>query len=102
MTVAAEAAAPIRVPRRRFGAFARRHVLTVFASLSLIYLFVPIAVVIVFGFNNPAGRFNYTWNGFTLENWLHPFAVPGIAERARGQHRDRVAARASSRPRSAR
>jgi len=78
MTAAAEAAAPIAAPRRRFGAFARRHVLTVFASLSLIYLFVPVAVVIVFGFNNPAGRFNYTWNSFTLQNWLHPFAVPGI------------------------
>ena len=78
MTAAAEAAPPLAVPRRRFGAFARRHVLTLFATLSLIYLFVPVAVVIAFSFNNPAGRFNYTWDSFTFQNWLHPFAVPGI------------------------
>jgi spermidine/putrescine transport system permease protein len=35
-------------------------------------------VVIVFSFNNPAGRFNYTWQGFTLDNWLNPFAFPGL------------------------
>ena len=78
MTAAAEAAASLAVSRRRFGTFARRHVLTLFATLSLIYLFVPVAVVIAFSFNNPAGRFNYTWDSFTFQNWLHPFAVPGI------------------------
>ena len=78
MTAAAQAAPPLAVPRRRFGRFARRHVLTLFATLSLIYLFVPVAVVIAFSFNNPAGRFNYTWDSFTFQNWLHPFAVPGI------------------------
>jgi spermidine/putrescine transport system permease protein len=58
--------------------FVRRHVLSAYAALALGYLFLPIAVVIVFSFNNPAGRFNYTWQGFTLDNWLNPFAFPGL------------------------
>jgi spermidine/putrescine transport system permease protein len=62
----------------RTWAFVRRHTLTVYAALALGYLFLPIGVVVLFSFNNPAGRFNYTWNGFTWENWLNPFGVPGI------------------------
>jgi spermidine/putrescine transport system permease protein len=56
----------------------RRHLLDAYALLALGYLFLPIAVVILFSFNNPAGRFNYTWQGFTLDNWLHPFDYPGL------------------------
>jgi spermidine/putrescine transport system permease protein len=56
----------------------RRHLLDAYALLALVYLFLPISVVVAFSFNNPAGRFNYTWQGFTLDNWLHPFAYPGI------------------------
>ena len=58
--------------------FIRRHVLTAYAILALVYLFLPISVVVAFSFNNPKGRFNYTWQGFTLDNWAHPFGVPGI------------------------
>jgi spermidine/putrescine transport system permease protein len=56
----------------------RRRVLDVYAVLALLYLFLPIAIVIAFSFNNPLGRFNYTWQGFTLRNWEHPFSYPGI------------------------
>jgi spermidine/putrescine transport system permease protein len=56
----------------------RRHVLTVYSVLFFVYLLLPIAVVIVFSFNQPAGRFNYTWHSFTWDNWLHWDAVPGI------------------------
>ena len=45
------------------------HALTVYAVLAFVYLLLPIAVVIAFSFNDPAGRFNYTWQGFTLDNW---------------------------------
>jgi spermidine/putrescine transport system permease protein len=62
----------------RAWGFVRRHTLTVYAALALGYLFLPIGVVVLFSFNNPAGRFNYTWNGFTWDNWLNPFGVPGI------------------------
>jgi spermidine/putrescine transport system permease protein len=39
---------------------------------------VPIAVVILFSFNRPAGRFNYVWQEFTLDNWLEWDDVLGI------------------------
>jgi spermidine/putrescine transport system permease protein len=45
---------------------------------ALVYLFIPIAIVILFSFNDPKGRFNITWEGFTLDHWLHPFAVEGL------------------------
>ena len=69
------------LPRRRsLGlGWMRRYVLTVYAALALVYLFLPIAIVILFSFNNPAGRFNYTWQGFTLENWTHPLNYPGLS-----------------------
>ena len=63
--------------------FARRHALTGFAGLALVYLMLPIAVVILFSFNDPVGRFNYTWEGFTLENWANPLGVPGLGEAMR-------------------
>jgi spermidine/putrescine transport system permease protein len=68
------------LPRRRsLGlGWMRRYVLTVYAGLALVYLFLPIAIVVLFSFNNPAGRFNYTWQGFTFKNWTHPFNYPGL------------------------
>jgi spermidine/putrescine transport system permease protein len=62
----------------RVLAFVRRHVLTVYSILFFIYLLLPIAVVVVFSFNNPPGKFNYTWNQFTWDNWIHWDGVPGI------------------------
>ena len=53
------------------------------AALTMAFLFLPIAVIIVFSFNKPAGKFNYTWRGFTLENWAHPFKYPALAEALR-------------------
>jgi spermidine/putrescine transport system permease protein len=51
----------------------RRAILPVFTALVVLYLFLPIAVMIVFGFNDPEGRFNYAWQGFTLEHWQNIF-----------------------------
>jgi len=81
MTTAAEALAP---PRRsgvaaRAWRFARRHALTVYALFVVAYLMLPIAVVILFSFNAPKGRFNYVWQGFTADNWLHWDSVLGIS-----------------------
>jgi spermidine/putrescine transport system permease protein len=58
----------------------RHHTLTVFALLAFIYLLLPIAVVVAFSFNDPPGRFNYTWNEFTFANWANPFAFPGLRD----------------------
>jgi len=49
------------------------------AALVLVYIFVPIFVIVLFSFNKPAGKFNYTWQGFTLDNWAHPFKYPALA-----------------------
>jgi spermidine/putrescine transport system permease protein len=81
MTVAAET-----VPRHRGSAvsrtwaFVRRHTLTLFGILALAYLMLPIIVVIVFSFNDPAGRYNYTWEGFTTEHWTNPFGPPFLGD----------------------
>jgi spermidine/putrescine transport system permease protein len=60
--------------------FVRRHLLTAYALLAFAYLLVPIAIVILFSFNNLKGRYNYTWQGFTLEHWRNWDAVPGLRE----------------------
>ena len=57
--------------------------LRVAAGLTLLFLFLPILVIIVFSFNKPKGKFNYTWQGFTFENWLHPFKYPALAKALR-------------------
>jgi spermidine/putrescine transport system permease protein len=67
----------------RAVAFARRHVLAFWATLVFGYLMLPIAVVIAFSFNDPAGRFNYTWQGLTLRWWENPFGVPGLGDALR-------------------
>ena len=59
-------------------AFVKRHVLTVYSILFFVYLLLPIAVVAVFSFNNPPGKFNFTWNQFTWDNWRYWNGVPGI------------------------
>ena len=56
------------------------NVLRVVAGLVLLYLFLPIFVIILFSFNKPAGKFNYTWQGFTLDNWADPFKYPALTE----------------------
>ncbi len=50
------------------------------AGLVLLYLFLPIFVIILFSFNKPAGKFNYSWQGFTLDNWADPFKYPALTE----------------------
>ena len=43
-------------------------------------MLVPIVLIIVFSFNDPAGKFNFTWQGFTLSNWAHPFEIPELTD----------------------
>lgn len=55
-------------------------VLRLVAGLVLLYLFLPIFVIVLFSFNKPLGKFNYTWQGFTFDNWAHPFKYPALTE----------------------
>lgn len=50
------------------------------AVLGLVYLFAPIVVIVLFSFNKPKGKFNIVWQGFTLDNWLHPFSEPEFTD----------------------
>ena len=58
----------------------KQHLLGAYAFLAFVYLMLPIAVVILFSFNDPSGRYNYIWEGFTIDNWIHWDSVPGIKD----------------------
>jgi|AP12_2_1047962.scaffolds.fasta_scaffold12997_2 spermidine/putrescine transport system permease protein len=78
--VAARTDRPEPVPEHRVPLMTRisRWVLPVYTALVVIYLFVPIAFMIAFSFNNPLGRQNITWQGFTLENYLQVWSRSDI------------------------
>jgi spermidine/putrescine transport system permease protein len=73
--------APARRSRatNRGGDRMRTWLLGIWSGLAVLYLFIPVFIVILFSFNNPKGRFNFTWQGFTLDHWQHPFADPDLA-----------------------
>jgi spermidine/putrescine transport system permease protein len=76
-------AAPALATRKRSGGFRRglqHRALPIFTTLAIVYLMIPIAVMIVFSFNKPAGKFNYIWNEFSLDGWAHPFDWPGLGD----------------------
>jgi spermidine/putrescine transport system permease protein len=79
-TIAASSPQARRGAAARTWAFVKRHALTVYALLVVGYLMLPIAVVILFSFNHPTGRFNYIWNEFTFDNWVHWNGVLGIRD----------------------
>lgn len=58
----------------------REHAVNIVAALVVVYLLLPIAVILLFSFNNPQGRYNYTWVGFTLDHWAHAFSRPELTE----------------------
>lgn len=71
---------------QRPGAFSRglrwvrEHVIGIAAFLALFYLFLPIAIVVIFSFNKPEGRQNVQWNQFSLDAWLNICRDPTICE----------------------
>src|SRR5215510_198895 len=75
--------APETLPAPRGGkdrARLRTWLLGIWSVLALLYLFIPIFIIILFSFNDNKGRFNFTWQGFTLRHWEHPFANPDLAK----------------------
>ena len=53
----------------------RYQAVSIWAARAIAYLLVPIALIAVFSFNDPEGKFNYIWNGFTTEHWTNIFGV---------------------------
>jgi spermidine/putrescine transport system permease protein len=64
----------------RVGRWLSEHVVLGVGLLVLLYMFVPIFIVVLMSFNDPASRQSYSFDGFTLQNWLHPCDPNGICE----------------------
>ncbi|MBI2780454.1 MAG: ABC transporter permease [Chloroflexi bacterium] len=77
-------AAPMNRPRvgllTSIKRLADRYLLMTYTSLAVIYLLLPVAVIILFSFNDPIGRRNFVWQRFSLDAWLNPLGVPGLGE----------------------
>src|SRR5262245_15561345 len=55
-------------------------VLPLYAMLAVLYLALPVLVMIAFSFNDPTGRANLSWKGFSIDAWLNPLGRPGLAD----------------------
>ncbi|MGE0067586.1 MAG: hypothetical protein AB7T48_09565, partial [Solirubrobacterales bacterium] len=62
----------------RFWHWLRQRGVNIVAGLVVLYMLVPIAVIFVFSFNDPSGRYNFTWVGFTLDHWGSAFSIPEL------------------------
>ncbi len=60
--------------------YLRRNAVLIVGLGVLIYMFMPIFVVILMSFNDPASRNSYSFDGFTLRNWLNPCEPYGMCE----------------------
>ena len=52
----------------------------VWTVLVLGYLLLPIAVMVLFSFNDPPGRFNFIWGEPSLAAWQNPLGAPNLDE----------------------
>jgi spermidine/putrescine transport system permease protein len=73
MTTVDQPAPDIPIRRNRRRARPGTIVLWIVSITTLVYLFVPLLTIAIFTFNHPTTKFNTTWEGFTFDNWLHPF-----------------------------
>jgi spermidine/putrescine transport system permease protein len=75
-------AAP-RAPAARLGRVIDRWLLPLYVVAVTAYLILPVAVMILFSFNDPTGRSNLTWREFSIDAWLNPLGRPGLGEAVR-------------------
>jgi spermidine/putrescine transport system permease protein len=67
-------------PRRGPLRWLREHVVPIAAGLALLYMLLPNVVVVLFSFNDPVGRYNYTWQAFSTDAWTNPCGPPGLCD----------------------
>ncbi len=67
-------------PRQRVTRWLGRNLLYLYTALAIVYLMLPIVIMIVFSFNDPVGKSNFTWVAFSLDAWLNPFGVLGLED----------------------
>jgi spermidine/putrescine transport system permease protein len=65
-------------PKRKLIKFGGVQFLHTYTWLIILWLVTPIFVMILFGFNNPSGRYNQTWQGFTLKWYRELFALDDL------------------------
>ncbi|MBN8866441.1 MAG: ABC transporter permease [Solirubrobacterales bacterium] len=58
----------------------KEHAVLFAGLLALAYMLVPILVIAVFSFNDPSGRYNFEWVGFTTKYWGSPFAITELTD----------------------
>jgi spermidine/putrescine transport system permease protein len=56
-----------------------RNGLRIYGAVALAYLFLPIAYIAAFSFNQGT-KSNITWRGFTTANWSNPCGAPDVCE----------------------
>ena len=64
----------------RLGRFVHKNLLYLYTAFAVLYLLMPVAVMALFSFNDPVGKSNIAWQGFTLKYWLDPFGAPGLED----------------------
>ena len=64
----------------RLGKWIGEHLVLFVGLLVLLYMFMPIFVVVLMSFNDPASRNSYSFDGFTWDNWLNPCEPIGMCE----------------------
>lgn len=62
----------------RAGRWVSDHAVLAVGLVVLAYMFMPIVVVVLMSFNQPASRAAYTFDAFTLDNWLQPCGPEGL------------------------
>ncbi len=58
----------------------KKHLILILGLLVLAYTFVPIGVVVLMSFNDPATRNIYRFDGFTLDNWTNMCEDPAMCD----------------------
>jgi len=79
--VAVEGTRTETAPRPRAKSQRRwtRFILPTYTGLFIVYLIVPIAVMVLFGFNTPTGRFNIKWEHASLDAYRDLFSIPNLS-----------------------
>ncbi len=85
-TAGSSTAAPVELvrprgsPWQRFRRVVARWALPLYAFVAVVYLALPVMVMILFSFNEPTGRANLTWKGFSMAAWLNPLGPVGLGD----------------------
>ncbi|HZM71862.1 MAG TPA: ABC transporter permease [Candidatus Polarisedimenticolia bacterium] len=83
MSAAAISASRRPSPLQRFGVAIERFLLPLYTIGVTLYLILPVAVMILFSFNDPTGRSNLIFKKFSFDAWLDPLGRIGLGDAVR-------------------